>query len=69
MNTQYLVFHRKYSRSQRTIGTIMRYLRGWRASSTMGTMLGRFLAMFTKSRPDRTENSTAYTTPSCNQHF
>ena len=30
----------------------------------IGTTLGRFLAMLIKSRPDRCENSTAYTTPS-----
>jgi hypothetical protein len=36
-----------------TMGTSMRYFCGWRASSMMGTTLGRCLAMFTRSRPLR----------------
>lgn len=32
-------------------------------------MFVRFLAMFTRSRPDLTENSTAYTNPSCWKHI
>lgn len=45
------------------MGTSMRYFCGWRASSMMGTTLGRALAMLTRSRPERWENSTAYTAP------
>ena len=42
----------------------MRYFWGWRASSMMGITFGRFFAMLTRSRPERWENSTAYTAPS-----
>jgi hypothetical protein len=41
------------------------HFRGCRASSMMGMMLVRFLAMLIRSRPDRCENSTAYTMPVC----
>lgn len=47
-----------------TIPTSIRYLCGWRASSMIGMMLVRFLATLIRSRPDRLENSTAYTSPS-----
>mmetsp|Transcript_16769 Transcript_16769/g.29378 ORF Transcript_16769/g.29378 Transcript_16769/m.29378 type:complete len:231 (-) Transcript_16769:54-746(-) len=46
------------------MGTNMRYFIGCLASSMIGTTFGRFLAIFTRSRPDRCENSTAYTAPS-----
>lgn len=49
----------------RYLPTSMRYLWGWRASSMMGIMLVLFFATFRRSRPDRWENSTAYTSPSC----
>lgn len=44
--------------------TNMRYLCGCRASSMMGMMLVLFFATLMRSRPDRWENSTAYTSPS-----
>ena len=47
-----------------TIPTSMRYLCGCLASSMMGIMLVRFLATLMRSRPERWENSTAYTSPS-----
>lgn len=47
-----------------TMGTSMRYFCGCRASSMMGITFGRCLAMLTRSRPERCENSTAYTAPS-----
>ena len=39
------------------------HLSGWRASSMMGMTLGRDFAMLMRSRPERCENSTAYTMP------
>ena len=48
-----------------TIGTRMRYFSGCRASSMIGTMFVRVFATFSRSRPGRCENSTAYTAPSC----
>ena len=41
------------------------YLWGCRASSMIGTTFVRFLAMLMRSLPERCENSTAYTIPSC----
>ena len=43
----------------------IRYLCGCLASSMIGTMLVLFFATLIRSRPERWENSTAYTRPSC----
>ena len=47
----------------KTLTSIL-YLWGCLASSMIGTTFMRFLAMLMRSRPERCENSTAYTMPS-----